>query len=116
MWIMVGGPYQTGAKTAAERRTNLMVMNRAAEALFRMGHVPLIGVNMALPVIEAAGNEHYDRIMLPLSLKLTERCDAFLRVGGASHGADAEMERFRARGLPVYMSLDEISPAAEAGR
>jgi hypothetical protein len=108
---MVGGPYRHGAKTAAERRANLRVMNRAAHALFRMGHVPLIGVNMALPVIDVAGRGRYDEIMMPLSLALTERCDAFLRVGGASTGADEEMERFLARGLPVYRSLEEVPPA-----
>ncbi|MBI1775372.1 MAG: DUF4406 domain-containing protein [Proteobacteria bacterium] len=109
---MVGGPYRHGAKTAAERRSNLKLMNRAAHALFRMGHVPVIGVNMALPVIAAAGARHYDDIMLPLSLALTERCDAFLRVGGPSNGADAEMQRFRARGLPVFARLEDV-PAAD---
>ncbi|SRR5258708_15576073 len=108
MWIMVGGPYRHGAKTASERRANLKAMNRAALVLFRMGHVPVIGVNMALPVIAAAGAKHYDAIMMPLSLALTERCDAFLRVGGPSARADAEMERFRARGLPVYRRLSEV--------
>ena len=50
-------------------------------------------------------------IMMPLSLALAERCDACLRVGGPSKGADDEMERFRAAGKPVYRTLSEIPPA-----
>ena len=115
MWIMVSGPYASGAKTAADRAENLAVMNRAALAVFERGHVPVIGVNMALPVIAAAEENtetpRFDAIMMPLSLALAERCDACLRVGGPSRGADEEMERFRAAGKPVYGDLREIPTA-----
>lgn len=115
MWIMVSGPYTSGAKmgvkaTEAERAENLAAMNRTALALFDRGHIPVIGVNMALPVIAAAGEgaDRFDAIMMPLSLALAERCDACLRVGGPSKGADEEMERFRAAGKPVYRDLAEV--------
>jgi hypothetical protein len=112
MWIMVAGPYSAGGADAARRAANLRVLNEAALALHRAGHVPVIGANMALPVIEAAGGgEAYQAIMMPLSLALAERCDACLRIGGASRGADDEMARFRAAGKPVYRSLEEV-PAA----
>ncbi len=110
MWIIVAGPYTSGGADAARRAANLRALNQAALALFRAGHVPVIGVNMALPVIEAAGDDPaaFDAVMLPLSLTLAERCDACLRIGGASAGADAEAARFMARGLPVYRSLEEV--------
>lgn len=109
MWIMVSGPYRAGGADAAQRAANLQAMNAAAVELFRRGHVPVIGVNMALPMIEAAGGpDHYDALMMPVSLALTARCDACLRIGGPSKGADDEAERFRARGLPVYRSLDAV--------
>jgi hypothetical protein len=47
MWIMIGGPYVTGAKSAADRAANLACMNEAALAVWRKGHVPIIGVNLA---------------------------------------------------------------------
>ncbi len=112
MWIMISGPYTAGGADAAQRAENLRAMNRAAVELFRRGHIPMIGVNLALPVIEAAGPEAFDEIMMPLSLALTERCDAVLRVGGRSQGADDEVERFAARGLPVYRRLEDV-PAAD---
>ena len=42
MWIMVSGPYRSGAATAEARARNLAEMNRAALALFQAGHVPVI--------------------------------------------------------------------------
>ncbi|MBI3516171.1 MAG: DUF4406 domain-containing protein [Proteobacteria bacterium] len=111
MWIMVAGPYSAGAPDAAGRAANLRALNAAALAVWRKGHVPIIGVNLALPIIEAAGPDHYDAIMMPVSLALAERCDACLRVGGASTGADQEVARFRAAGRPVYVAIDEV-PAA----
>jgi hypothetical protein len=44
--------------------------------------VPIVGVNVAVPIIESAGPDLYDEIMMPLSLQLADRCDAALRVGG----------------------------------
>jgi len=110
LWIMVSGPYTSGTKDAATRSANLRAMNQAALALFRMGHVPLIGVNLALPIIDAAGAEAFHDILMPLSLSLAERCDACLRIGGASRGADEEVERFVAAGRPVYYRLEDVPP------
>jgi len=64
-------------------------------------------------VIESAGQDAYGAIMAPLSLSLTERCDAVLRIDGLSQGADDEVETFVARGLAVFRSVDEI-PGAHA--
>lgn len=109
MWIMVSGPYTAGDADAAQRAENLRAMNEAAVALHRAGHVPVIGVNMALPMIDAAGGgAAYRDIMMPLSLALAERCDACLRLGGPSKGADDEVARFAAAGRPVYRNLTEI--------
>jgi hypothetical protein len=109
-WIMVSGPYTTAVRNAGERDANLRAMNRAAYEVFRRGHVPIIGVNLALPVIEAMGPERFEEIMMPLSLAAAERCDAVLRIGGPSAGADREVEVIRARGGAVYRSLEEIPP------
>src|SRR5262245_66655265 len=98
MWIMIAGPYRTGAHSEPERRQNLLILNRAAFELFRKGHVPIIGVNLALPIVEAAGEEAYESVMMPLSLALSDRCDAVLRVGGLSRGADEEVGRISAAG------------------
>jgi hypothetical protein len=110
MWVMVSGPYR--ATDSAGRQANLRELNRVAHEVFRKGHMPIIGVSVALPIIEAAGAEFYDDIMMPMCLRLIERCDAVLRIGDMSEGADLEVDQFRARGLPVFTSIDDIPPAS----
>ncbi len=66
-------------------------------------------------MIEAAEEGVYARIMMPLSLALAERCDAVLRVGGPSSGADQEVQTFRARALPVYLNLDDVPRVTPEG-
>ena len=108
LWIMVAGPYRSGSSDPAVWALNLRRLNEFAHAVFRRGHVPIVGVNLALPVVESAGQESYEQIMPALSLSLTERCDAILRIDGTSQGADEEVQAFRARGLPVFRSVEEI--------
>jgi hypothetical protein len=114
MWIMVSGPYTAGGADEAQRQANLDAMNHAALALFRAGHVPIIGVNAALPIIRVAGPDAYDEVMMPLAVALTARCDAVLRVGGPSKGADDEVAAFVAAGKPVYRDLSEVPASAAA--
>lgn len=109
MWIWVCGPFATGGAGPAERRANLAALNAAALRLFRMGHVPLVGANMALPIAAVAGiDEASHEIRGPLSMALLERCDACLRIGGPSDGADREGAAFVAAGKPVFRSLDAV--------
>ncbi|MEQ1759268.1 MAG: histidine phosphatase family protein [Vicinamibacterales bacterium] len=115
MWIMISGPYRSGSSDPTTWANNLEALNRAAYAVFKKGHVPIIAVNLALPIINAAGAETYADIMMPLSLSLVERCDAVLRVGGASKGADQEVQAFRARGMRVFQSLDDIPVSIGGG-
>jgi len=42
MWIMVGGPYTSGAENDKDRQKNLEAMNEAALAVFETGHVPSV--------------------------------------------------------------------------
>jgi hypothetical protein len=114
MWIMIAGPYRSGSRDPEVWAANLKKLNEAAVALHRAGHIPIIGVNMALPMIDAAGGSaaHYEAIMAPLSLALVERCDACLRIGGPSTGADDEVRGFEAASRPVYRALEDIPGVA----
>lgn len=110
----IAGPYSRGAKTSSDRNNNLRAMNIAAYDVFRRGHVPIIGVNMALPMIDAVGDTAFDEIMTPISLALAERCDAILRLPGASKGADEEVQRIQARGGKVYGSVNDVPDESAA--
>jgi len=76
---MISGPYRSGSADPEVWKRNLEIMNKAAHMVLQKGHTPIIGVNMALPVIAAAGEEHYEEIMMPVSMALAQRCDAVLR-------------------------------------
>ena len=116
VWIWICGPFASDGANEAARRANLRALNLAAYEVFQLAHVPLIGANMALPVIQAAGlDERGYEIRRPLSLALMQKCDACLRIGGASKGADEETAWFSSQGLPAFFSLEEIPRGAESG-
>jgi hypothetical protein len=52
LWIMVAGPYRSGSSDPIVWAENLRKLNLSANAIFQKGHVPIIGTNMALPVIQ----------------------------------------------------------------
>jgi hypothetical protein len=52
----------------------------------------------------------FDEVMMPISLALAERCDAVLRLGGPSQGADQEVARFTQAGKQVFHTLADIPP------
>lgn len=108
LWIMIAGPYTSGASTEDDRASNLRELNRMGYEIFQRGHIPVIGVNLALPLIEVAGQDQFDELMMPISLAAADRCDAAIRIGGHSVGADQEIERIRSRGGHIFDSLDDI--------
>jgi len=73
---------------------------------------------LALPLVALAGSrrvgdEAYDEIFHPIAGRLLERCDAVLRIGGPSQGADLMVSLAHERQLPIFRSLAEV-PGCEA--
>lgn len=118
MLILIAGPYRSGTNDDPVLiRKNLDNLEAMALPIFRKGHVPMIGEWVALPLLQLAGSkqlgdELWSEIQYPVAHRLLEKCDAVLRISGASKGADMDVEIAQERGLPVYYSLDEI-PAVE---
>ena len=108
---MIAGPYKSGSNDPDVHHANLVKMNRAALKVFSKGHIPVIGVNLALPMIECNEGREYEKLMMPISLGIAHKCDAILRIGGPSKGADQEVEVFELKGLPVYQTVEEIPMA-----
>jgi nudix-type nucleoside diphosphatase (YffH/AdpP family) len=117
--ILVAGPYRSGTgDDPALLAANLAAMERCALPLYQAGHFPLLGEWLALPMARLAGSAAigdavHDAMFQPHAERLLERCDAVLRIGGASAGADAMVAAAERRGLPVFRSLDEV-PALSA--
>jgi hypothetical protein len=112
--VLVAGPYRSGTgDDPTKLRSNVAAMNRAALEVYRRGHLPVTGEALALPLIELAGSRAvgdavFDEIFHPIARRLLARCDAVLRVGGPSAGADEMVAIAREQGKPVFADSNEL--------
>ena len=118
--ILIAGPYLSGTNGDPARiSANLAVLESWALPVYQRGHLALVGEWLALPIIRAAGGvRHGDEVFkayqYPVAHRLLSRCDAVLRIPGASGGADLDVVRARELGLPVYTTIEDI-PLFEPG-
>ena len=114
MMILIAGPYRSGTGDDPEKMSaNVRYMESFALPIFRLGHIPVLGEWFALPLVDLAGSkqvgdEVYAEIFHPIAARLLEKCDAVLRVGGPSEGADLMVEVARRNGLQIYTTLEQI--------
>ena len=114
MMILIAGPYRSGTNDDPEKiAANVHFMESFALPIFRKGHIPVLGEWFALPLLALAGSkqtgdEPFNEIFHPIAVKLLDKCDAVLRVGGASSGADLMVSTAKANGAQIFFSLDEI--------
>src|SRR5688572_11222758 len=117
--ILIAGPYRSGTgDDPAKLAANVRLMEAYALPLFRAGHVPVVGEWFALPLVALAGStrvgdDAFNEIFHPIAERLLQRCDAVLRVGGASHGADLMVRTAQANGLALYRRLRDV-PGCES--
>ena len=112
--ILVAGPYRGGTNDDPVLiAANVKAMTDTSLEVYRRGHMPVMGEWFALPLIEAAGSktmgdEIFNEIFHPISVKLIDHCDAVLRIGGISKGADEMVKTGIEKGKIIYHSIDEI--------
>ena len=115
--ILIAGPYRSGTNDDPKlMQQNLNKLESAALPLFRLGHIPMIGEWVALPLLHIAGSktpgdEVYEEILYPVAHRLLLKCDAVLRLEGASKGADEDVRIAKEKGLKVYYRLEEVPNA-----
>lgn len=114
LMILVAGPYRSGTNDQPELiEKNVKAMTDTALDIYRMGHLPVLGEWFALPLIQAAGSkkigdEIFNEMFHPIAVDLIDHCDAVLRIGGTSAGADQMVTTGRLRGKMIFNSKDEI--------
>ncbi len=115
LMILVAGPYRSGTDGDPARiAANVAAMTAVSLELFRRGHLPVMGEWFALPLIEEArrlgedGAGADEEIFHPFAERLLTRCDACLRIGGASAGADRMVAVARRLGKAVYHDIGEV--------
>ena len=118
LMILVAGPYRSGTNDdPALIAANVKAMTDTALELYRMGHMPVLGEWFALPLIEAAGSkqvgdEIFNEIFHPVAVQLIDHCDAVLRIGGASKGADEMVNTGRVKNKIIFYKQDDIPKIA----
>jgi hypothetical protein len=116
--VLVAGPYRSGTNDdPALIAKNVEAMTEASLRLFRAGHLPVMGEWYALPLIEHAGSRGigdpvFNEIFHPISRRLVAKCDACLRIGGPSTGADEMVALARQHGKAVFFALEDVPRAA----
>ena len=119
LMILIAGPYRSGTGDIPDKlAANVRAMEAYALPLFRAGHVPVVGEWLALPLAGLAGSTHigdnaFNEIFHPIAERLLARCDAVLRIGGASQGADQMVASAREVGLRVFTQLQEVPGCAD---
>jgi hypothetical protein len=114
MMILIAGPYRSGTNDDPQKMAaNVQLMESFALPVFRLGHIPVLGEWLAIPLLHLAGSkqvgdEAYNEIFHPIAERLLEKCDAVLRIGGASKGADLMVEVAQRNGLQIYTQLEQI--------
>jgi len=117
MLILIAGPYRSGTNDdPALIQKNVEQMESYALPIFRAGHIPILGEWLALPLVDLAGSkkigdEAFNEIFHPIATRLLEKCDAVLRIGGPSTGADEMVRVGRSLGLNIYTDAADISRA-----
>lgn len=112
--ILICGPYLSGTDGDPVRiAANLAALEAMALPVYERGHLPLVGEWLAWPIIRAAGGVCYggsvfQAYQYPVAHRLLSRCDAVLRIPGASRGADLDVAHARELGLPVFTSIEDI--------
>jgi hypothetical protein len=112
--ILVAGPYRSGTNDNPDLiAANVKAMTDTALEIYRMGHMPVLGEWFALPLIEAAGSKKmgdaiFNELFHPVAVRLIDHCDAVLRIGGPSAGADEMVSTGQAKGKIIFRHKDEI--------
>jgi GDP-mannose pyrophosphatase NudK len=112
--VLVAGPYRSGTEDDPTRiAANLHAMNEVALQVYRLGHLPVLGEWYALPLMETAGSQStgdaiFSEMFHTSAVRLLAHCDAVLRIGGPSQGADEMVRLAVESGKKVFYDTREL--------
>lgn len=112
--ILVAGPYRSGTNDDPKLiAANVKAMTDTALEIYNAGHLPVMGEWFALPLIEAAGSKKtgddiFNKIFHPVAVHLIDHCDAVIRIGGPSAGADEIVNTGKAKNKIIFYNIEDI--------
>jgi hypothetical protein len=114
LMILVAGPYRSGTNDDPKLiAANVEHMSQVALQLYKIGHLPVLGEWFALPLLEIAGSKQigdtiFNDIFHPVAIRLLDKVDGVLRIGGASQGADDMVRVGLEKGKIAFFSMEDI--------
>lgn len=96
--VYIAGPYTSG-----RWGPNIEAAIDAAQDVYEAGHVPFVPHTMT-----ALWSMKHMNDWITFDLKWVEVCDALVRIGGWSEGAQTEEEFAKENGIPVYHGVDDF--------
>src|SRR5690606_14918924 len=92
---------------------NVKAMNDTALKIYQSGHLPVLGEWFALPLIATAGSKEmgdaiWNELFHPVAIRLIDKCDAILRIGGPSGGADEMVRIGKEKGKRIFYDIADI--------
>lgn len=105
--------YISGPLTRGDRLENVYQADKVHRWLMLAGYAP---INPILTThLPFAWQEDYPHsLWIECDLPIVEKCDALLRLPGASKGADEEVAHANAHGIPVFLSRETLDEWREA--
>ena len=117
LMILIAGPYRSGTDDIREKiAANVQRMEEIALQIYQKGHLPVLGEWLALPLIHQAGSTHtgddvFTELFHPVAVRLLDKCDAVLRIGGPSYGADQMIKLGQENGKIIFLQAADIPEA-----
>ncbi|TSA51622.1 MAG: hypothetical protein D4R43_00485 [Sphingobacteriales bacterium] len=102
MIIGVAGTYSTA--TEEQRKNNLNAMNEAAAKVLEKGHIPIIGMNAALRIVDLANVPGRYKAIMEISLAVINQCEAIL-ILAESPGVMKERDLVLSNAGKIFYSL-----------
>lgn len=112
--VLIAGPYRSGTgDNLVKIANNVKAMETVAYQVYLMGHTPMLGEWVALPMLREGGSarigdEIYEKMFHPIAIRLLEHCDVVLRIGGDSTGADEMVSIGKESGKRIIYALEEL--------
>ncbi|MFP4091897.1 MAG: DUF4406 domain-containing protein [Cyclobacteriaceae bacterium] len=112
--VLIARPYRAGTGDDPEKiAQNVAAMEAVAFQVYQLGHTPMLGEWLALPLLREAGSAQigekiFQYLFHTSAIRLLAHCDMVLRIGGSSAGADEMVRVGRQYGKEIIFSLDEL--------
>lgn len=110
--VLLASPKQT-PNTSPKLAAEIHQRQTVALHLCRMQRESTTNEWLSIPLMETSGttmmdDDIFENVFHPYAISLLEKCDAVVRTGGDSTGADAMVAMGKLKGKKIFYNLNEV--------